>query len=61
MASRGHARTLGDGYVRVFDVFRHVSQHVPQKAHQHPIFKAAAVQEDFPLALNGTGLRHVAA
>jgi hypothetical protein len=50
-ALRGRARTLGDGYVRVFDVFRHVADHVPTKANQHPIFKATAMEEDFPIAL----------
>jgi hypothetical protein len=50
-ALRGEGRTLGDGYVRVFDVFRHVADHVPAKADQHPIFKAAAMEEDFPVAL----------
>jgi len=50
-ALRGEGRTLGDGYVRVFDVFRHVADHVPAKADQHPIFKAAAMEEDFPIAL----------
>jgi len=52
-ALRGEGRTLGDGYVRVFDVFRHVADHVPAKADQHPIFKAAAMEEDFPVALTG--------
>ena len=50
-ALRGQARTLGDGYVRVFDLFRHVAEHVPTRARQHPIFKAAAMEQDFPVAL----------
>jgi hypothetical protein len=50
-ALRGEGRTLGDGYVRVFDVFRHVADHVPPQANQHPIFKATAMEEDFPIAL----------
>lgn len=50
-ALRGQAKTLGDGYVRVFDVFRHVAEHVSQRASQHPIFKATAMEEDFPIAL----------
>lgn len=50
-ALRGEGRTLGDGYVRVFDVFRHVADHVPTQADQHPIFKATAMEEDFPIAL----------
>ncbi len=50
-ALRGGARMLGDGYVRVFDVFRHLADHVPTRASQHPIFKAAAMEEDFPIAI----------
>ena len=50
-ALRGEGRTLGDGYVRVFDVFRHVADHVREQADQHPIFKATAMEEDFPIAL----------
>jgi hypothetical protein len=57
-ALRGQAKTLGDDYVRVFDIFRHVADHVPIKAaqinaRQHPIFKATAMEEDFPIALAG--------
>jgi len=52
-ALRGEARTLGDGYVRVFDLFRHVADHVPIQADQHPIFKASAMEKDFPIALVG--------
>jgi uncharacterized caspase-like protein len=50
-ALRGHVRILGDGYVRVFDVFRHVAEMVPTRANQHPIFKATALEEDFPIAI----------
>lgn len=50
-ALRGECRTLGDGYVRVFDLFRHVAEHVPTRADQHPLFKATAMEEDFPVAL----------
>lgn len=49
-ALHGRGKTLGDGYVRVFDVFRHVADHIPTKADQHPIFKASAMEEDFPIA-----------
>jgi len=52
-ALRGQARTLGDGYVRVFDVFRHVAGRVPARAKQHPVFKATALEEDFPIAIAG--------
>jgi uncharacterized caspase-like protein len=54
-ALRGEARTLGDGYVRVFDLFRHVADRVPHRAAQHPIFKAADMDADFPIALNPRG------
>jgi hypothetical protein len=50
-ALAGKAATLGDGYVRVFDVFRHVAARVPKRAAQHPVFKATALEEDFPIAL----------
>lgn len=50
-ALRGEAKTLDDGYVRVFDLFRHVADQVPLRAAQHPIFKATAMEEDFPVAL----------
>lgn len=50
-ALRGQGKTLADGYVRVFDLFRHVADHVPVKAVQHPIFKASAMEEDFAVAL----------
>lgn len=60
-ALRGQTTTLGDGYVHVFDIFRHVADHVPPRAaeikinggtaSQHPIFKATAMEEDFPVAL----------
>ena len=50
-ALRGQAKTLGDGYIRVFDLFRHVADTVPTKANQHPVFKATAMETDFPVAL----------
>jgi hypothetical protein len=50
-ALQGEGKTLGDGYVRVFDLFRHVAEHVPTKANQHPVFKAAALEQDFAIAL----------
>ena len=50
-ALRGDTRTLGDGYVRMFDVFRHVADCVPTHASQHPVFKATAMEQDFALAL----------
>jgi len=50
-ALRGQGPSLGDGYIRVFDLFRHVSEKVPSRAKQHPIFKATAMEEDFVVAL----------
>lgn len=50
-ALRGQAKTLGDGYIRVFDIFRHVAEWVPGKAKQHPIFKAADLETDFAIAM----------
>lgn len=57
-ALKGDGPTLGDGYVRVFDAFRHVSRRVPREAEavgeqQHPIFKSA-MEADFAIALVGT-------
>lgn len=49
-ALRGEGQTIGDGYVRVFDLFRHVAAGVAQRAAQHPLFKAAALELDFPVA-----------
>jgi hypothetical protein len=50
-ALRGQGTRLGDEYVRVFDLFRHVAERVPRQADQHPLFKAAALEEDFVVAL----------
>jgi hypothetical protein len=50
-ALKGYAPTRGDGLIRVFDVFRYVSEQVPKRADQHPIFKAADLEDDFPIAL----------
>jgi hypothetical protein len=50
-ALRGAVRTHGDGLIRVFDVFDHVSQRVPATGHQHPIFKATDLENNFPVAL----------
>jgi metacaspase-1 len=47
----GAAASHDDDVVRVLDVFHHVSKHVPQRAHQHPILKAQEVENNFPIAL----------
>lgn len=54
-ALRGAALSCGDGVVRVFDVFHYVSDQVPTRAAQHPIFKAHDVENNFPLALDRGG------
>ncbi len=50
-ALRGNARTRGDGSLRVFDVFEYVSEQVPTRGSQHPIFKATDLENNFPIAL----------
>jgi metacaspase-1 len=50
-ALRGNARTRGDGLLRIFDVFEYVSEQVPARGNQHPIFKAADLENNFPIAL----------
>lgn len=54
-ALRGAALVRGDGLVRVFDVFHYISDKVPARAAQHPIFKAHEVENNFPLALDRGG------
>lgn len=51
-ALKGAAQDRGDGLIRVFDVFHHVSDTVPaQQADQHPVFKAQDLENNYPLAL----------
>lgn len=50
-ALRGDARTRGDGLIRVFDVFDYVSEEVPARGLQHPIFKATDLENNFPIAM----------
>ena len=50
-ALRGNTETRSDGLVRVFDVFEYVSQKVATGGAQHPIFKAASLEDNFPIAL----------
>jgi hypothetical protein len=56
-ALRGNARTRGDGLIRVFDVFDYVSEEVPARGLQHPIFKATDLENNFPIALYRGGKR----
>ena len=50
-ALRGNARTGGDGLIRVFNIFEYVSEKVPARGSQHPIFKASDLENNFPVAL----------
>ena len=50
-AMKGEARTRGDGLIRVFDVFDYISEAVPGKGPQHPVFKAYDLENNFPIAL----------
>ena len=60
-ALRGNARTRGDGLIRVFDVFDYVSEEVPARGRQHPIFKATDLENNFPIALYRGGKQAVPA
>ena len=61
-ALRGHARTTGDGLIRVFDIFNYVAEHVAQTVpgQQHPIFKASDLEDNFPVALECGGTKSAA-
>ena len=50
-ALQGGARVRGDGLIRVFDIFDYVSEQVPTRAEQHPIFKTADLENNYPVAL----------
>jgi metacaspase-1 len=55
-ALKGDAATRGDGMIRVFDVFEHVSDRVPTRTPgQHPNFKAHGLESNFALALERGG------
>lgn len=60
-ALKGAAYTQGDGLIRVFDVFNHISEKVqaavPGK--QHPIFKASDLEDNFPIALYCGGIKSI--
>lgn len=60
-ALRGAARTRGDGLIRVLDVFDYVSEAVPARGPQHPIFKASDLENNFPIALYLGGKAEAAA
>jgi metacaspase-1 len=48
----GAAASDDEDFVRVLDVFHHVSENVPLRATQHPILKAQDVENNFPIALS---------
>jgi hypothetical protein len=50
-AFRGQGHHRSDGLIRIFDVFDHVSEAVPRKGKQHPVFKTNNLQNNFPIAL----------
>ncbi len=58
-ALRGQARTSGDGLIRVFEVFNHVSEMVQREmpGRQHPVFKASDLEDNFPVALDRGGVK----
>ena len=60
-ALRGGACTHGDGLVRVFEVFNHVSERVRQAmpGRQHPIFKASDLEDNFPVAFELGGVKRL--
>ena len=56
---RGQGRTSGDGVIRVFDIFNHISERVKRTVpgRQHPIFKASDLEDNFPVALDRGGVK----
>lgn len=50
-ALQGDAFSRGDGLIRVFDIFHYVADQVKTNAGQHPVFKAADLEDNFPVAL----------
>lgn len=59
-ALRGSVRSRGDGIIRVFDIFDYVSEKVPARhSAQHPIFKAADLENNFPVSLYMGGKKSV--
>lgn len=58
-ALSGKAHTMGDGLIRVFDVFNYVAEQVARTVpgRQHPIFKASELENNFPIALDCAGAK----
>jgi hypothetical protein len=51
-ALAGAAASEDEDFVRVLDVFHHISENVPLRATQHPILKAQDVENNFAIALS---------
>ncbi len=58
-ALRGQAQTRGDGVIRVFEIFNHVSEMVKRQVpgQQHPVFKASDLEDNFPVAFDRGGVK----
>ena len=58
-ALRGQGRTSGDGIIRVFEIFNHVSEMVKRErpGRQHPVFEASNLEDNFPVALDRGGAK----
>jgi hypothetical protein len=56
---RGEMQGRNDGLIHIFDLFNHVAEKVKLTAggHQHPIFKASDLEDNFPLALDRAGIK----
>jgi hypothetical protein len=49
---RGAAAIRGDSYVRIYDLAHYVQEEVPRRrSDQHPIFKGAEIDKNFPIVL----------
>jgi hypothetical protein len=59
---RGNEPSKGDGFIRVFQIFEHIAQAVPQstKDLQHPLMKTTELEMNFPVALDKGGKKQVA-
>ena len=58
-ALRGQTWTRGEGVIRVFEIFNHVSEKVKRQVpgRQHPVFKASDLEDNFPVALDRGGVK----
>ena len=58
-ALRGQAWTRGDGFIRIFEIFNHISEMVKRQVPglQHPVFKASDLEDNFPVALDRGGVK----